>query len=193
MRTLAGSAVTAINAGVLRIAQLVYMDFPGFPVALCSANWNLDYSGVTYLGAAGLGAISPVNDSAGEIKGLSFEMSGVSTDAISLALDDAAIVQGTPVTIRTAILNDSYQVVDAPIDWTGRLDTMSIQEDGDTCTIGVTAESTAVDLLRGTPLTYSDADQKSMFPGDRAFEFVISQSGQRVVWPAKQWLLASSR
>jgi len=193
MRSLSGPAIAALNAGVLRIAQLVYMDFPGFPVALASANWNIVHLGVTYLGAAGLGSVSPINDSAGEVKGLSFEMSGVSSTAIALALDDSDIVQGTPVTIRTALLDNTYQVIDAPIDWTGRLDTMSIKEDGETCAIGVTAESTAVDLLRGTPLTYSDADQKSMFPGDRAFEFVNSQAGQRVVWPAKQWLLASAR
>ncbi|MCY1248566.1 hypothetical protein D9M72_620100 [compost metagenome] len=117
-------------------------------------------------------------------------MSGVSVEYLALALDDAAIVQGTPLTILTAIVNEAGMVIDAPIDWDGRLDTMSIEEDGDTCTIAVTAESSAVDLLRGSPLTYSNVDQQQLYPGDRAFEFVNSQKGKPIVWAGKQWLIA---
>jgi len=193
VRALSPDTIAALNGPVLHVASLVYMAFPGSAIALCSANRPIDFGGVTYRGAAGLGSISPITDSAGEVKGLNFEMAGVSSEAIALALDDAGVVQGTPVTIRTAILDANMGVLDAPIDWTGRLDTMSIREDGETCTIAVSAESSEVDLLRGSTLTYSDADQKSLYPGDRGFEFVNSQVGQRVIWPAKQWLIASSR
>lgn len=188
MKSLSGPTVTALSGAVLSMAQLVYMDFPGFPVAMTSANFPIIFGGITYLGAAGIGSIGAIDDSPGEIKGLQFTMSGVPTEYLALALDDAAIVQGAPVTIRLAILSGP-DVLDAPIDWAGRLDTMSIEEDGDTCSITVTAESTAVDLLRGSALTYSNVDQQALYPGDRAFEYVNSQYGQRIVWPAKQWIL----
>lgn len=190
MKSLSAPVVAALSAPVLSIAQLVYMDFPGLPVGLNSMNRPLTWDGVTYMGSAGLGSVSAIDDSPGEIKGLQFTMSGVPTEYLALALDDAAIVQGSRVTIRLAILDAAGQVVDAPIDWDGRLDTMNIDEDGDTCTIAVTAESSAVDLLRGTPLTYSDVDQKSLYPGDRAFEYVIPQANKPIVWAGKQWLLA---
>lgn len=190
MRTIAPAAVAAIGSQQLALVQLVLMQFPGASVALNSSNMDIDWLGVTYRGAYGLGSIAPIEDSPGEVKGLQFSMSGVSSEYLALALDDSAIVQGTPVTIRTAILDAAYAVVDAPIDWLGRLDTMSIEEDGETCTIAATAESTAVDLLGGAALTYSDADQRSLFPTDRAFEFVVSQSEKPVVWAGKQWLIA---
>lgn len=190
MRVLTPGAVAAIASQELTLVQLVLMQFPGASIALNSSNMDFDWLGVTYRGAYGLGSIAPIEDSPGEVKGLQFTMSGVSPEYLALALDDAAVVQGAPVTIRTAILDASCVVVDAPVDWMGRLDTMSIEEDGETCTIAATAESTAVDLLSGAALTYSDADQRSLFLNDRAFEFVVPQSEKPVVWAGKQWLIA---
>lgn len=190
MRVLSPAAITALSSPMLALIQLVYMQFPGGDVALNSSNRDVVWGGVTYLGAYGLGEISPIQDAPGEVKGLQFVLAGISSEYLALALDDAATVQGTPVSIRTAVLDADFAVVDAPLEWQGRLDTMNIEENGETCTIAVTAESTAVDLLGGAALTYSDADQRSLYPGDRAFEFVVPQSEKPVVWPGKQWLIA---
>lgn len=190
MRVLSASALAAISGQQLTLAQLVLLEFPGLTIALNSSVVDLVWDGVTYKGAAGLGSVGQIDDSPGEVKGLEFTLSGVPAENISLALDDSAIVQGKPTTVRTAILNSAYQVADAPIEFRGRLDTMSIAEDGETCTIRATAESSAVDLLNGTPLTYSDADQKFLYPGDRAFELVTSQANAPVVWPSAAWARA---
>lgn len=188
MRYVTPAAEAALAAEVVPLVQLVHLDFgPGQVIALNSSNWDLVWDGVTYLGAAGLGAVSVVTDSPGEVKGLQFELAAVAASHIALALDDADQWQGVPVTIRTAVLNANYQVVDAPVEWTGYGDTMSINEDGESASITATAESSAVDLLRGSPLTYSDADQQALHPGDRFFEYVADQADQPVVWPAKEW------
>lgn len=189
MRALDAPTLAALASGQLAIVQLVLMDFAA-PIALNTSNLTLDWDGVTYIGAGALGAIGQIDDSPGEIKGLNFQLIGVDSAYIALALDDAAVVQGTDVTIRTAILNSSYEIVDAPIEWTGKLDSMNIEEDGETCTISVSAESSAVDILRGGPLTYSDADQKSLYAGDRAFEFIILQANTPIIWPSKLWAQA---
>ncbi len=190
MRALSSNTIAALNGAALTIAQLIYMPFPGVPIALNSSNTDIDFEGVTYRGAAGLGTINPIEDSPGEVKGLQLQLAGVAVEYLSLALDDAGIVQGTPLVVRLAILDAQGQVIEAPIDWTGRLDTMPIQEDGETCVISATAESSAVDMLRGNALTYSDADQRFLNPGDRAFEYVASQIDQPVIWPTKQLFIA---
>lgn len=189
MKSLSGPTLAALASGQLTIVQLVYMAFSS-PIALNTSNWDLVWSSVTYKGAGAMGQISQIDDSPGEIKGLNFQLIGVDSAYIALALDDAGVVQGTPVTIRTAILDSTYAIVDAPIEWTGKLDTMSIEEDGETCTISVSAESSAVDILRGGALTYSDADQRLLFPGDRAFEFIPLQAGTPIIWPSKLWFQA---
>ena len=189
MRSLSAPTLAALAGGQLAIVQLVHMAFAS-PIALNTSNLHLVWDSVTYIGAGAVGAIGQVDDSPGEIKGLNFQLIGVDSAYISLALDDAGVVQGTPVTIRTAILNSSYVVLDAPIEWTGKLDSMSIEEDGETCTISVSAESSAVDILRGGPLTYSDADQKSLYGTDRAFEFITLQAIPPIIWPSKLWFQA---
>jgi hypothetical protein len=191
MKALSGAVLAVLAAPTLTIIQLVYLGFAGAPVALNSSNRDVVVGGITYRGAAGLGTINPIEDSPGEIKGLQFEISGVPVENLALALADATVVQGAQVVIRLAILNDAGVVLDAPIDWTGRLDTMSIQEDGETCTVGATAESSAVDLLRGNALTTTNADQQFLYPGDRAFEWVIPQEGAPIVWPTKQYYIDS--
>jgi hypothetical protein len=189
VRSLSGPAVAALSQPSVPLVQLVWLGFSP-PVALNTSNWDLTFSGVIYKGAYGIGSVSEIEDSPGEIKGLQFTLSGVGSANVALALDDAAVVQGTPVVIRTAVLDGStYQIVDAPIEWSGTLDTMSIVEDGETCAIQVTAESSAVDLLRGAALTYSNADQQAQTPGDRAFEYVISQSSSPFVWPTRDWFI----
>jgi hypothetical protein len=189
MRTLSGPMVAALGGSSVTLVQLVLLQFAS-PIALNTSNWDLTFDGVLYRGAYGIGSVSEIEDAPGEIKGLQFTLSGVDPANISLALDDAAVVQGTPVSIRNAVLDPlTYQIVDAPLAWTGRLDTMSIVEDGDTCSITVTAESSAVDLLRGTALTYSHADQQLVAPGDRAFEYVLPQSNSPFVWPSRDWFI----
>lgn len=187
MRSLSAPTLAALAQPVVPLVQLVRMQFPGGDVAINTSNWPLTWAGVNYAAAAGLGTISPINDSPGEVKGLQFTLSGVSASMVALALDDAAEWQGVPIEIRTAILDASFQVVDAPLEWSGLGDTMSIAEDGDTCEITATAESSAVDLLRGHALMYANGDQQSLYPGDRAFEYVADQEGEPVVWPAKEW------
>jgi hypothetical protein len=191
MRSLSVGTIAALSAPVLRIVQLVLMQFPSVTVALASSNFDVVYGGVTYRGAAGLGTISPIDDSPGEIKGLQLQMSGVSSEYLALALADSPEVQGAPITIRLAILSEAGAVLEAPIDWTGYADTMPIEEDAETCTITLTAESSAVDLLHGNALTTSNADQQFLYPGDRAFEYLVSQANVPIVWPTKQYYIAS--
>lgn len=191
MKALSPAVVTALNASELYLAQLVSMQFPSVRVALSTSTRDVVFGGVTYRGAAGLGTINQIDDSPGEVKGLQLEISGAPSEYLALALADATVVQGAALVIRQAILSVAGQVLDAPIDWVGQLDTMSIEEDGETCTISVTAESSAVDLLRGNALTTSDSDQRFLFPGDLAFQYVIPQQNVPIVWPTKQYYIDS--
>lgn len=185
MKTIASAAVTAMASGSVAIVQLILMEFSSGQVALNMSTWDLVFNGIAYKGAFGLGTISAVTDKPGEVQGITLELFGEAA-MIALALDDADIVQGTPITIRTAIIStDDYTVLDAPIEWIGTLDTMSIGEDGKQASIRVSAESKAVDLMRGTPQFYSEADQTAIHPEDHSFKYVTDQVDRPVVWPTK--------
>ena len=177
----------AYAAPSLAIVQLVYLGFPT-PLALNSSTWDLSWAGVTYKGAYGLGQLSAITDKPGEVQGITLELAGGDAAVIALALDDADLVQGTACVIRTAVLETvNYTILDAPVEWTGTLDTMAIAEDGTSASIRVSAESRAVDLLRGTPWFYNDADQVAVLATDRSFKYMVDQIDKPVVWPAKSW------
>jgi len=192
VKSVSPAFVTALAGPAPIVAQLVAMYFVSGVIALNSMNRDVDFGGLTYKGAAGLGEISAIKDSAGsEVQGLQFSMSGVASENLALALADATVVQGTRVVIRLALIGDDGAVIDAPVDWDGYLDTMPISADGQTCTITATAESSAVDLLRGNAMTNSNADQQALYPGDRSMEYIVSQDGVPVVWPTKQFYIDS--
>lgn len=188
MRTLAAGVTTAFAAREVLLATMVRLDFPSGTIGLNSSNYSLLWSGVTYQAAAGLGKVSAVQDKPGDLPGVQLELLNVNPVYISLALDDADVVQGSLVTLSTAVFDStSHQVIDVVLDWVGYADTMSIMEGGGSASIVLSAESKGVDLLRGNPLTYSNGDQQSIYPGDRAFEYVVSQTDKPVVWPTRQW------
>jgi hypothetical protein len=186
MRTLAGPAVTALAGASVGIVQLISLAFTSTPIYLNTSNWDLTFGGITYKGAYGLGSVSGVTDKPGEVTGITLELISGDSATIALALDSSDQVQGTPITIRTAIISlADYTILDAPIEWSGTLDTMSIAEDGTQCSIRVTAESKAVDLLRGTPMMYSDADQRIVNAADGFFKYVLDQVDKPIVWPQR--------
>lgn len=188
MRALDAGVTAAFASGEVALVTLVKLEFPSGTICLNSSTYDLAFGGDTYLAAYGLGRVSAVTDKPGDVGGLQLEIIKVDATMVALALDDADEVQGSVVTLRTAVLDSTtHQIIDAPLDWVGYADTMSIGEDGKTASIGVTAESKAVDLLRGNPLVYNDPDQQSLTSGDRYFEYVVSQADQPVVWPSRQW------
>ena len=188
MKTLSSPVLAAIASGAVVVVQLLELEFASGTQRLNSSNWHLFYGGNTYTGAYGLGSVSAITDQPGEVQGITLALSAGESIRIALALDDDDEVQGAVCRIRTALISTTdYTVLDAPVDWVGTCDTMSIGEDGQQAEIRVTAESNAVDLLRGTPATYSDADQKALYPGDKAFEYVVSQIDQPVIWPSREF------
>ena len=187
MKTLASGVGTAIASSSVAIVQFVDLAFSSGVVALNTSTWDLAFGGVTYQGAAGLGTISAVQDKPGEIQGITLELAGDAAN-VALALDGADSVQGTVCTIRTAIIETSgYTVLDAPTEWVGTLDTMTIGEDGQTCSIRVSAESRAVDLMRGTPWLYTNEEQHLVSATDNCLEYVVDQIDKSVIWPAKSF------
>lgn len=188
MKTLASGVATALASGQIAIVQLVHLAFSSGVVALNTSTWNIVFGGVTYQGARGLGSISAVTDKPGEVQGITLEVYGDAVN-IALALDAADEVQGTVSTIRTAVVDISSEsaitVLDAPVEWVGTLDTMSIGEDGQQCSIRVSAESRAVDLLRGTPWMLTNEEQHLVNATDDSFSFVVDQIDKPVVWPSK--------
>ena len=194
MKIYSAEVTAAMASSVLGIADQVALEFATTPIYLNSSNWDITFGGKTYKGAAGLGQITPVQDQPGQVSGLSLSMSGTSPGLLSLAMDSAGTVKGTVITLRTAVFGvdadtGAITLLDAPLLWAGKLDTMSLSLDGQTRTVAATAESQAINLMRSNAWYYSSPDQRLVKPDDGSMDYILDQQNQKVVWPSRQWFI----
>jgi hypothetical protein len=181
MRTLTAGAITALAAADVPIVMLVEMAFSPV-IRLASSAVDIVWSGNTYLGAGPLGSVEAVKDSAGDATALQFQLSGVPTDNLALALGQSA--RNKACTVRLAVLNSTtHAVEDVATIGVFQLDQLAISGS----TIGVTAYPMARVFARPKPIRYTDGDQQLVSSGDRALEYLVSQSTHQDVWPAASW------
>jgi hypothetical protein len=196
MRTdISNETITALMSSNPAMAQLIEMDLQSLYWRLNTSAWDIPYGGHTYSGVqAAMGRLAMIEDAPGEVKGLTFELPAVSATARAIAL--AEPVQGKRIIIKTAVFSQSpttgIVVLDAPVEWEGRLDTMSISQrdmgDGTTiAVVQVTAEHIGIDLLRPSGYQYTKQDQLRRYAGDMSFEFVTDQADQQIVFPAASY------
>jgi len=185
MRTLTGPTLTALAGKSVGLAQLVELalDIPWY---VNTTGWDLRWNSQTYLGTAGAGRIDAVEDVSGEIKALKFELPAIIDTDLATAM--VGMPQGRSVRLLTAVFDPvTFQIVDAILEWAGRLDVPQIAESESGSVIQVSAENIGIDLLRPGGLMYSNADQQRLHTGDRSFEYVVDQSEKRIIWPASSY------
>lgn len=185
MRVITTPAATALAGQVVPLALLLQLDLTS-TVRLATGGLQLEWGGHTWTALGGLGNVGPAQEAAGTPAAISLQLSGVPASQVSLALSEP--VQGKACTIRVAVLDPAtHAVLDAPVEWVGTLDTMTLSEDGGTAVINVTAEHAGVDLLRPVPVRYTDVDQQRLYPGDLGFQYAVDTAGKTITWPTASY------
>ena len=185
MRAITPAAAAALSGRTVPMALLVDMQLDP-PLRVCTWGGPLQWDGQTYLAAGLLGTVDATDESTDQPRSLRFTLSGVPTALIARVVGEA--VRGKEVSVYAAILDPAtHAVLDASIEWFGTLEAMTINGDGASESITVTAESAGVDLLRAVPVRYTDTDQQRLFPGDRFFEYVSDQADREIIWPTAEF------
>ena len=182
MRLIPISAAQALAAGELVLVQLVELELSE-TLYLASSNVDIDWAGHTYRGMGLLGAVEAVEDVPSESKALRFTLSGLTPEAIGIAL--AEDIRNRPARLRLAVLDrESHAVIDAQPVWSGSCDQMPIVLSKETCTVSVTAEHRGATFGHPKPFAYTDGDQQRVYPGDTSLRFLVAQANHQDVWPA---------
>ena len=155
------------------------LEFDSGTLRVWNGYGNLTIDGDTYTGGGAIIKVSAIEETA-EIgaKGITMTLDGISASILSTALSEnyqyrianiyiGAITSGTV---------SSYKV------FSGRMDVMSITEDGDSCTVTMTAESRLIDLERPRLRRWTSEDQKGLDATDKGFEFVNSLQEASIKW-----------
>ena len=161
------------------VTGTIYLATTPFPV-----QWN----GHTYLGAAGIGSIEPVTETARGAVGLRFTLPLVNAAAIASAMTER--IQGREVILRYAVVDDSTAPptlrVD-PVVWRGKLDASELDLYGPEPKLTVTAEHDMLGWDRPTGAVASHDEHQRLYPGDLFFAYAADTVDKRIVWPARSF------
>lgn len=140
---------------------------------------DLSLDGNTYTGAGELLSISELRESSDiAAYGATLTLTGIDNSLISLALDEP--YQGRRAIVKFGILSSGVRY--ASTVFVGEMDQMNIIMGPETSTIELDVESRLVDLQRPRLRRYTDADHKSRYPNDDAFEFVTRIQNESLEW-----------
>ena len=180
-RGLTNDMVTEVSASQLSPILLASLSF-ATPVHIWTGYGTITVGSTAYLGIGTLGSISPVEETTDlAARGISMQLSGVPTAMLAVALTEN--YQGRECSILFGALEASGALVSSPVTiFSGRMDVMSINDDGQNATIGMTAENKLVDFRRPREVRYTDQEQKNLFPSDKGLEFVTAIQEKQIYW-----------
>ena len=181
-RSLPSALSAEINATELKPFYAVEFSFDSGTVRFWTGIGNITANSETWFGA---GSVLAISDSAEGIdlsaNGLTITLSGLESNIVAVALTEnyrgrtCKVYMGA-LDATNQPVSDLYQV------FAGRMDTMSIQEDGTTATIAITVENVLIDLERARTRRYTDEEQKKRFPNDKSLETVAALQDRQISW-----------
>ncbi len=181
-RTLTTAMQTEVGADAVSPVFFVELDFASGFVRVWSGYGSIVWGGKTWTGAGTLMAIEPLGESVDFVaNGANLKLNGIPSDMIAIALGQT--YQGRDATIHLGFLDAAGAVIADPIQlFAAFMDTMEIDEDGETASIIVRIESQAVSLKRAKVWRYTHEDQQIDYPGDRGFEYVAGLQDKNIQW-----------
>ena len=172
-------APSGFSDASLTAFMAVEMFFTSGTVRLWNGIGDLTFDSNTYSGTGQLLSISNIEEAA-EIgaKGITLGLSGINSTILSYALNENYQYKNIKIHVGTidGATVDSYQI------FSGRMDVMTIDENGETCNITLSAENRLIDLERPRVRRYTSEDQKSLHPNDKGFDFVNSLQEAEIKW-----------
>lgn len=180
-RTMTAGMVSEVTTAQLSPVLMAEMNF-STPVYLWTGYGTLTYNAKGYLGLGDFGTIAPVEETTDlSARGLMFQLSGIPTAFISLALTEN--YQGRTCSVMLGALSPTAGLIASPVTvFVGRMDVMSINDDGESAQITMSAESRLVDFRRVREIRYTDEEQKAIDSTDKGLEFVTAIQEKTIYW-----------
>jgi len=183
-RTIGSSFSTQLSSTQTRPFYAVEFEY-STPLRIWTGYGEFTILSQTYLGLGNLVTISQVSESADtKANGIKIVASGLNTDILSTAFNQTQ--QGVVVNVYFGVLtttSNAQAIVDTPYEiFSGFVDTVTINEQGETSAISFDIESKLISLERPLDLRYTDQDQKHFFPNDKGLEFVDDIQDKVIAW-----------
>ena len=176
-RTVPAALLTALSQPEVQPYYAVDMDFDSAPVRFWTGYGERTIGVDTYLGTGNLLNISGLEEANDlSAKNITLQLSGVPASLVSLALQE-------PYQRRSCKVYFGTTDTSAPIEvFSGLMNTMTIEDGGDTSTITLSVESKLVRLGKAANWRYTDANHQSRYSGDTFFSYVADLQDRDIIW-----------
>ena len=179
-RSLPAALATEFGKDQLELFYAVELAFSSGTLRFWTGYGELTASGEDWTGTGLVMQISSSQENTDlSANGLSLTFSGLDTTVVSFVLGENYRGRIAKVYVGALVSNvptDLYQI------WSGRMDTMTIVEDGQTATVQITIENILIDLERPRLRLYTDEEQKARFPGDESLSKVAGLQDAQIIW-----------
>lgn len=181
-RTLPSALSTEFTASELKPFYAVQMFFDSGTVSFWTGFGEIYANSTTWIGGAGVVNISNSRENTDlTAEGLNITFNGLDNSIVSIALQENYRNRFCKVFIG-ALGADEQPVSDLYQVFLGRMDTMTIQENGETATIQLTIENVLIDLERARVRKYTHEEQLSRYTGDNSLETVAALQDREISW-----------
>lgn len=179
-RTVPAAILTALAQPEVEPFYAVEALFDSGPVRLWTGYGDRTIDGDTYTGAGSLLNIDGIGEVADlSAKSITVSLSGNLTSLVSLALQEPYQRRKCRVLFGVTSVSDFVEV------FSGQLNTMKIEDSGETSTISVLVDSKLVELERSSNRRYTSESQKSRYAGDTFFDYVSAIQDAEIIWGRK--------
>lgn len=181
-RTIAGGMLAALQADEHRPIRLMEFQFDGGTLRYWTGVGDLSWDGKTWEGSGHLLQADKVEETIDDkATGAAWVLSGIPSALIAVAEDED--YQERPAAMWLAEIDGTGAIVSDPVkDFAGRMDVMTTTDQGETCTIGLTAESRVIDQDRPNRRDVTHEDQLIDYPADLGMEFVARMQDVQLKW-----------
>jgi hypothetical protein len=181
-RDLTAAHKTAITGDTVTPVILVVLEFDSGTLRFWNGVGDFVYNSNTYTGTGNLLRVSEITETQKlEARGLSFELSGMPSSIISIALSED--YQDRPISMLFAPLDATGAAIADPYTYfKGKADVMAIDEGAETATITMTAESDLISLNRPSERRRTPEDHKIDYSADTFFDTVAALQDLQIVW-----------
>ena len=180
-RSIPAGLLTALTQASIQPYYAVEMLFDTAPLRFWSGLGDRTIDGQTYLGAGSLMRISELEE-VGDLsaKSATVTFSGIPSELVSLALVEPYQRRVCRILLGEVSSSAAIEM------FSGKMNTMTIEDAPDSAIIQLTIESRLVELGRAKPRRYNHESHIARYPGDNFFSYVADLQDRQIPWGRKQ-------
>lgn len=181
-RSLPTALQTQFDADELQPFTAVEFEFSDGIVRFWTGHGELNADGKDWQNIGDLLGISATSETSDlSAQGMSFTLSGLGTEIVAAILNEN--YKQRPCAMYIGALGSDGQPVSSLFKtFSGRIDTINLEEDGSTASIQINAENQLIDLNRPRTRKLTDAEQKLRYPNDESLAQVALLQDKALDW-----------